>query len=225
MSFGPGISCGPAPLRAPDGGGGGGEGGGGDGHALGYHPGALPRDDGPQGIGALLVACDAPFAPHHHGGGQEKGRRPGTENVSGIAAMGAAIERAMAAMDQYAGLADWRDEMIAAMKAEASGLCVLGEGQDRLPNTIAFSIPGWKRENHVMAMDLAGVSISAGSACSSGKVKGSKVGAAMGLSEDLTEGVVRLSMGWNTTRQDVEQFLSVWPSAYARIADDLKVGA
>ena len=180
---------------------------------------------GPQGAGGLIMACNAPSAAHHHGGGQEKGRRPGTENLAGIVGLGLAIELATQSLEDFAALTSWRDEIVAGIRASAPDMVLLGEGAERLPNTISLAIPGWKRENQVMAMDLAGVSISAGSACSSGKVRGSKVGGALQLSPELAEAVVRISLGWNSTRDDVDALLLAWKQAYARVAPRLSVSA
>lgn len=180
---------------------------------------------GPQGAGGLIMGCNAPMAAHHHGGGQEKGRRPGTENLAGIVGLGLGIELATEGLRDFAALEVWRDEIVAGIKSDAPDMVLLGEGAERLPNTISFAIPGWKRENQVMALDLAGVSISAGSACSSGKVRGSKVGGALQLSPELAEAVVRISLGWNSTRDDVDAVLSAWKQAYARVAPRLKVSA
>jgi cysteine desulfurase len=180
---------------------------------------------GPQGAGALVVACNAQLARHHHGGGQEKGRRAGTENVAGIVGLGLAIEQSVAQLDHFAGLSGWRDEIINEIRLLAPEAVILGEGAARLPNTVSLSIPGWKRENQVMALDLDGVSISAGSACSSGKSRGSKVGTALGLDDDVAEGVVRISLGWNSTRDDLVTLLVAWKRAYQRVAPSLKLTA
>ena len=180
---------------------------------------------GPQGMGALIVRCDAPVAAHHHGGGQEKGRRPGTENLTGIVGLGLAAELAIADLEQFAKLSNWRDEIIASFRQAAPEIIILGEAVERLPNTISLSIPGWKRENQVMALDLEGVSISAGSACSSGKTKGSKIGAATGMDETSSNSVVRISLGWNSTRDDVDKLITAWKRAYARVAPSLKLSA
>jgi cysteine desulfurase len=180
---------------------------------------------GPQGAGALVVACNAPLSRHHHGGGQEKGRRAGTENVAGIVGLGLAIEQAVSQLDQFSRLSKWRDEIIGDIRQLAPEVVILGEGAARLPNTVSLSIPGWKRENQVMALDLDGVSISAGSACSSGKSRGSKVGTALGLDDALAQGVVRISLGWNSTRDDMDTLLVAWKRAYQRVAPSLKLTA
>ena len=180
---------------------------------------------GPQGMGALIARCDASVSAHHHGGGQEKGRRPGTENLTGIVGLGLAAELAVADLGRFADLADWRDEIIASLRKIAPEIIILGEAVERLPNTISLSVPGWTRENQVMALDLEGVSISAGSACSSGKTKGSKIGAAIGLDETSSNSVVRISLGWNSTPDDVEKLITAWKQAYARVAPSLKLSA
>lgn len=180
---------------------------------------------GPQGVGALIAACDAPMARQLHGGGQEKMRRAGTLNVAGIAGMGRALELAVAGLDDFAGLATWRDEIADGIRAVAPQARVLGEGAPRLPNTLCLAVPGWTGATQVMALDLAGVSISAGSACSSGSAKGSKAGTALGLPAELGEGVIRISLGWNSTHKDVEAGLAAWRAAFARIAPTLQVTA
>lgn len=180
---------------------------------------------GPQGAGALLAACDAPLTRTQHGGGQEKGRRSGTLNVAGITGLGLALEQAVAHLDAFAALADWRNEIETALKTAAPGLIVLGESAERLPNTLSIAVPGWKGETQVMALDLAGVSISAGAACSSGRAKGSKVGAAMGLDAEAASGVIRISLGWNSTRADVDALIAAWRDAFARAAKTIRVDA
>lgn len=116
---------------------------------------------GPQGVGALVAACDAPLERQLRGGGQEKGRRAGTLNVAGIAGLGVAIAEAVEELDEFARLADWRDAMAAGLKAVAPDLHVLGEGAPRVPNTLGIALPGWKGETQVMALDLAGFAVSA----------------------------------------------------------------
>ncbi|MHA6288453.1 cysteine desulfurase family protein [Maricaulis sp. CAU 1757] len=180
---------------------------------------------GPQGVGALVASCDAPMARHVHGGGQESGRRAGTLNVAGIAGLGLAIEQATAGLDRFAALADGRDRMVAAVREAAPDVRIIGEAAPRLPNTLCLAVPGWKGETQVMALDLAGVSISAGSACSSGKARASKVGTALALPEELARGVVRISLGWSSSDADVEAFIEAWTTAYARIQSTLKATA
>ncbi|WP_417470108.1 cysteine desulfurase family protein [Maricaulis sp.] len=180
---------------------------------------------GPQGSGALIAACNAPLSRHHHGGGQEKGRRGGTLNVAGITGLGRALELAVADLDEFAGLATWRDALAARLKAAAPEIEIMGEGAPRLPNTLAIAHPSWKGETQVMAMDLANISISAGSACSSGKARGSKAGLALGLEAGLAEGLVRISFGWTSNESDIDAFARAWTAAHARIAPKLDVNA
>jgi cysteine desulfurase len=180
---------------------------------------------GPQGVGALLAACDAPLTRTQHGGGQEQGRRSGTLNVAGIAGMGVALQSAMTGLDAFAALARWRNEIETALTAAAPGAVVLGREAPRLPNTLSIATPDWRGETQVMALDLAGVSISAGAACSSGKAKGSKVGAAMGIDPALAHNVVRISLGWNSTREDVDAVIRAWTENHARVAQEVKVTA
>ncbi|WP_417486915.1 cysteine desulfurase family protein [Maricaulis sp.] len=173
---------------------------------------------GPQGVGALLAACNAPMARHHHGGGQEKGRRAGTLNVAGIVGLATALEEAVSSLDDFASLAIQRDKMAVAIRAVAPQMIEIGARASRLPNTLGMSLPGWPGATQVMALDLDGVAISAGSACSSGSSKGSKVGTALGLPEDASQGFVRVSLGWNSKPDDADAFIKAWTAAYARAA-------
>jgi len=180
---------------------------------------------GPQGVGALLASCDAPMARHHHGGGQEKGRRAGTLNVAGIVGLATALEEAVSDLDAFARLSEARDRMAAALKAASPDLIEIGATVPRLPNTLGMSQPGWPGATQVMALDLAGVAISAGSACSSGTSKGSKIGTALGLPEAASQGFVRVSLGWNSKPDDADAFVDAWSAARARISPTLKASA
>jgi cysteine desulfurase len=164
---------------------------------------------GPKGIGAVILASDQFEIAERliRGGGQEKGFRAGTENVAAIAGFGAAAEIALANMEQEAGrLRALRDEAETELRRIAPDAVVVGAQAERLPNTLAFAIPGLKAETALIAFDLAGVALSSGSACSSGKVKRSHVLDAMGVEPALAEGVLRVSLGWSTTKQDVIRF-------------------
>jgi cysteine desulfurase len=167
---------------------------------------------GPQGSGALIVACDVALTRRAFGGGQEQGRRGGTENLSGIAGFGAAARAVTASgvLDHAA----WRDAAAERLKAEA-GVVVLGEDAPRLPNTLCFATPGFASDLQVIALDLAGVMVSAGAACSSGKVKSSHVVEAMGR-PDLGVCSLRISGGWATTEADWSRFVEAWSEAHAR---------
>jgi cysteine desulfurase len=170
---------------------------------------------GPQGAGALTFGPRATLVRRQHGGGQERGRRGGTENVPGIAGFGAAVRGALAELDAAAAQAAWRDA--AARRIRAEGAVIVGEGAPRLPNTLCLAAPGYGSELQVMALDLAGVMVSAGSACSSGKVKASPALTAMGLN-DLAPFALRVSGGWATTEQDWATFADAWIAAYSRHA-------
>jgi cysteine desulfurase len=169
---------------------------------------------GPQGSGALIVGCDLPLTRRAFGGGQERGRRGGTENLSGISGFGGAARKVLASGPLSQGA--WRDAAAERLKAEA-GVSVLGEGAPRLSNTLCFATPGFASDLQVIALDLAGVMVSAGSACSSGKVKSSHVVEAMGLG-DLGACSLRVSGGWATTEADWSRFVEAWLEAHARHA-------
>lgn len=171
---------------------------------------------GPQGVGALVLDCDAPVTARMIGGGQEKGRRCGTENLPGIAGFAAAVEAAEASRSEFAKLGELRDFTIERIRAEAPDLCVWGEAAERLPNTICLSVEAWPSEIQVIAMDLAGFAVSAGSACSSGKVRKSRVLEAMGASEAHAASALRVSFGYTNTKHDAEAFADAWLSARAK---------
>jgi len=167
---------------------------------------------GPQGAGALVQRPGAEVTRSLFGGGQERGRRGGTENLPGIAGFGAAARLASADLAQDRSA--WRDSAAERLKARA-GVVVLGEGAPRLSNTLCFACEGFSSELQVMALDLAGVMVSAGSACSSGKVKASHVITAMGR-PDLAACAIRVSGGWATTEDDWRRFADAWIEAHAR---------
>jgi cysteine desulfurase len=173
---------------------------------------------GPKGIGALIFPAGTDLAAQIKGGGQEMGRRSGTENVIAIAGFGAAC--AAAQDDLSAGrwdrVAQLRNILEKAIETEAPDTIFVVRGRDRLPNTSCFIAPGWKGETQVMALDLAGFAISAGSACSSGKVKASPVLAALGYNDDQARCAVRVSLGLDTNEEDVLRFAQTWTKTYAR---------
>jgi cysteine desulfurase len=173
---------------------------------------------GPKGIGALVLKRGTDLAAQIRGGGQEMGRRAGTENVIGIAGFGAAAEAA--AKDLAGGVWDEvgarRDRMEAMLRDTCPDLVIAGvddragTGPMRLPNTSNLISPGWKGETQVMQMDLAGIAVSAGSACSSGKVRASKVLRAMGYDDEAASGALRVSLGPWTTDDEIERFAKIW---------------
>lgn len=168
---------------------------------------------GPQGIGALTFGPRATLTRRQHGGGQERGRRGGTENLPGIAGFGAAAREALAGLASYAAQSAWRDA--AAARMQALGSVIMGEAAPRLPNTLCIATPGYTSDLQVMNLDLAGVMVSAGAACSSGKVKASPVLAAMDQGP-LAECAIRVSGGWCSTEADWNRFADAWLEAHAR---------
>ena len=144
------------------------------------------------------------------GGGQELGRRAGTENVAGIAGFGAAAKTAMAALETDAvRLGGLRDRLEKGLR-QTPGMIVFSTTLSRLPNTTLFTVPGLKAETAVIGFDLAGIAVSSGSACSSGKVQPSHVLEAMGFGPELAQGAVRLSLGWSTSEADIDRCLKAW---------------
>ena len=167
---------------------------------------------GPQGAGALWLRSGAPLKASLFGGGQERSLRSGTENLAGLAGFGAAAEASIADLSKFEKLAKHRDAMEVRLKAEG-GVTVFGEGAPRLPNTSNFAYGGFRAETQVMAMDLAGIAVSSGSACSSGKVKRSLVLSAMGADDALAESAIRTSFGWRSEPEDFDRTADVWLKA------------
>jgi cysteine desulfurase len=173
---------------------------------------------GPKGTGALIVRAGSKIETLFRGGGQEQGRRSGTENVIGIAGFGAAAEAAQRDLEDgvWDRVAVMRDELEDRLAETAPDLIVFGKNTPRLPNTSCFAVPGWKGETQVMQMDLAGFAISAGSACSSGKTGPSRVLLAMGFDEETAASAIRVSMGPTTTEAEVMGFADTWIEHYRR---------
>lgn len=166
---------------------------------------------GPQGTGALVVREGAPLSPTILGGGQERGQRAGTENVAGIAGFGAAAGVA------HPIVSTLRDRFETELTRIAPDAVIFGAGVERLPNTSNFALPGVAAETAVMALDLEGVMISSGSACSSGKVRPSHVLRAMGVSETLAASALRISFGWNSTDADVDAAITAISHLLSRV--------
>jgi cysteine desulfurase len=166
---------------------------------------------GPKGVGALILADGVlGFEPSLRGGGQELGRRAGTENVAGIAGFGAAAKAAMSALKQDAARVEELRSQLESGLRQTPGVIVFSGEIPRLPNTILFTVPGLRAETAVIGFDLAGIAVSSGSACSSGKVQPSHVLEAMGFGPELAQGAVRLSLGWSTSTQDIDRCLEAW---------------
>jgi cysteine desulfurase len=180
---------------------------------------------GPQGVGALVINEEIPLKSILRGGGQERSRRAGTENVPGIVGFGAAAKLIAGELDQISKTQDLRDRMEASIKAKCSDAVIFGESIDRLPNTSCVSMPGVTSETQVMKFDLEDYMVSAGSACSSGKVQASHVLKAMGVDEETASTAIRISLGFGNNSNDVDAFVSQWEKIYARANPDQLMGA
>ena len=173
---------------------------------------------GPQGVGALLLRDPDGAGWLIHGGGQERGRRAGTENVAGIAGFGRAAEIVADRLDAFARLAALRDRMEAEIRSVDPGARALGVEAPRLPNTSMIVMPGCESAAQVIAMDLEGIAVSAGSACSSGRVLPPYVLAAMGVEPRAAMCALRVSLGWQTTADQIDRLIAVWAGLRQRSA-------
>jgi cysteine desulfurase len=175
---------------------------------------------GPKGIGTLCFAADG----HHmndrllRGGGQERGWRAGTENVLGIAGFAGAVAALVAAGEaEVAALSRWRDRLEDDVRERVPNAVIFGAEAQRLPNTSCFAVPGIEAHVLLMSLDVEGVAVSSGAACSSGKVKPSHVLAAMGVAPDLAKGAIRVSLGWNSRIEDLDAFARAFEKAIRTI--------
>jgi cysteine desulfurase len=179
---------------------------------------------GPQGTGALFVSPDLSLAPLVAGGAQERRRRGGTEAVALIAGFGAAAEAARTCRkDEAAHLLRLRVRIESRLRDRFDGVEIHGEGRSRLPNTVNFSLPGVPGETLAIALDVAGFSVSTGSACAAGSVKPSHVLLAMGYDDARAREAVRVSLGWSTTADEVESFLDALPDLVGQVRRGLDV--
>jgi cysteine desulfurase len=165
---------------------------------------------GPKGVGALVVRGDARLPAFITGGGQERRRRAGTENVAAIAGFGAAAEAARRDLAEIDKVRALRDRLEAEAREITPEAVVIAAQADRLPNTTSLGLPGASAETLVIALDLEGIAVSAGAACSSGKVGASHVLAAMGLAPDIARAAIRISLGPSSTERDIAAFLAAW---------------
>jgi cysteine desulfurase len=175
---------------------------------------------GLKGAGALVMSREGLSlgAPFMRGGGQERGARAGTESVAAIAAFGAAARESLAGLNsEPARLTGLRDRLALAVRLVAADAAIFGETAPRLPNTVCFAVPGVEAATLMIALDLAGVAVSSGSACSSGKVTPSHVLAAMGVTPELARGAIRLSLGFASSEADVDRFAHAFASVIARM--------
>jgi cysteine desulfurase len=174
---------------------------------------------GPKGVGALIVREDVPVVPLIKGGGQEARLRAGTENVIGIAGFGMAAELAKAELDRASRLEQLRDAFETEARRRIPETVIFAGDVARLPNTSCIAVAGTRAETLIIGLDLAGVAVSAGSACSSGKVEPSHVLSAMGVSPELSQGAIRLSLGIGTSDTDIERFLDIWAEFIGRVKE------
>ncbi len=165
---------------------------------------------GIKGAGALVLRGGVELVADLLGGGQERRRRAGTENVPGVVGFGAAARHARRLLDDAVRIASLRDQLETAVLAGAPQARIFGRDAPRLGNTSCIALPGVSSETQVMRLDLAGVAVSAGSACSSGKIAPSHVLLAMGIEAGAAKSAIRVSLGWETTPVDIARFLGVW---------------
>jgi cysteine desulfurase len=171
---------------------------------------------GPQGVGALILGPGVEPAALHHGGAQERRWRPGTENLPGIVGFARACELAAADTHWQDRVGALRERLEASIAAIAPDARVLGVGGPRLANTSCLTMPGVGNQTQLIDLDLAGIAVSAGSACSSGKVGPSHVLAAMGVEAGEAQTAIRVSLGWASTAADVDRFVAAWGRLYER---------
>ena len=171
---------------------------------------------GPKGIGALVMHARASLPAFIAGGGQERRRRAGTENVAAIAGFGAAAEAAQRDLARMQQVAVLRDRLEGQIRTVTPSAVVIGAEAARLPNTASIALAGASAETLVIALDLAGIAVSAGAACSSGKVGASHVLEVMGLEKTVARAAIRVSLGWSSTERDVAAFVDAWSRLAAR---------
>jgi cysteine desulfurase len=179
-----------------------------------------PKVGGPLGVGALLIRADLDLAPLLLGGGQERRLRSGTENLPGIVGFGAAAEASLDDLAEVARMTALRDRLEARVFALAPEAVIVGRDAPRLCNTTALALPGVPAESQIMALDLAGVAVGAGAACSSGKLSRSHVLEAMKLPETICASTIRISLSVTTTEADIEAFIAAWSTLRARVIDN-----
>jgi cysteine desulfurase len=180
---------------------------------------------GPKGVGALVLADGVSVEPLIKGGGQEGRRRAGTENIAGVVGFGVAADLAAADLADMDAIAKLRDALEEGVRGLCSDAVVLSAGVPRLPNTSCIAVPGVKAETLVIGLDLAGIAVSAGSACSSGKVEPSHVLAAMGIAPKIAHGAIRVSLGFGSENTDIQGYLSAFGELVKRLKQNSKEAA
>jgi cysteine desulfurase len=174
---------------------------------------------GLAGVGCVIIKDGFPLSALLKGGGQERSYRSGTENLVGIISFAAALEAAMGTNEskEWQRIKDLRLMMEDQLAAVCSSIRIMGQTASRLPNTTCVTMPGMKAETQVMQFDLEGIALSAGSACSSGKVKKSRVLTAMGIPDAVAETAIRISLSPQTTKNDIDSLVSIWKKIYQSI--------
>lgn len=172
---------------------------------------------GPQGAGALILGLCGETPALIFGGGQERGVRAGTENLSAIAGFGAAAKESLERMNHYQALGEWRDRLEREIMNITPDAVIHAKDERRVANTTLFSLPGAPSETLLMALDLEGVAISNGAACSSGRVEPSHVLTAMGAGREIASSALRISLGWATKESDIDRFADAWKAVCARV--------
>ena len=180
---------------------------------------------GPAGVGALYVRSGVDLAPALHGGGQERGRRAGTENLAGIAGFGAAAAVAVGELADVRRVAGLRDALEARIHAARPEARIFGRDAARLANTTCVALAGLPAETQVMVLDLAGVAVSAGAACSSGKLRPSTVLRAMGVTPEVAGSAIRVSLGWRSEAVDIDRFIDAWSGISAKASATRELAA
>lgn len=177
---------------------------------------AAHKAGGPVGAAALLIRNDLAIKPLITGGAQELGRRAGTVNVPAIVGF-AQMVKEVASCSDAKQWRDWRDWLSAELMGTAPEAVVMGAGAKRLPQTLCITMPRVKSETQLMNLDLSGLAVSAGAACSSGKIQASATLLAMGVPTEIAETAIRISWGWATTRADIEVFAEAWKAMATRL--------
>lgn len=172
---------------------------------------------GPQGVGAIIMAKGTNPPALLHGGGQERNQRAGTENVAGIHGFGVAADIALNGLEDYKNLATYQTQIETTVKASCSDIVINGADAPRVANTTSLCLKNFDAQTFLMSLDLEGIAISTGSACSSGVVKASHVLKAMGHSDENAKSGLRISTGWATTQDDIDAFIKAWNKIIERL--------
>ncbi len=179
---------------------------------------AAHKMGGPRGAAALVLREGLSITPLITGGGQEERRRAGTENVAAIMGFGTAIEHIQISLDKQKDLETWREQMETEIVAALPSVKFYGQNAPRVANTSMLALPGVQAATQLMNLDLAGIAVSSGAACASGKVAPSHVLMAMGEGKEIAESAIRVSSGWATTAQDFQEFTRIYLEMARRLS-------